>query len=244
MTKTDYFDSEYDYPTDVDTGLTPFDFFSVLMYAPANTKSQTKDGEEAMKYMKEPITSWPVPPYGDRLTTIDKVEISLAYKCDIGQELMIDYVHINRISTLNRLENITEELQNDITEKIESYQVLSGEMEEVKIEKGKIENLEKDLCESNKKITNLFEQMVDLWKTVSTSNEKIYHLSETNMKNNNHEKDLSESRKQTDNLEKELSASNTKMGILEEKVVKMEKLLQDLTASARGKLFFNFVPKT
>ena len=81
--KRNYTPTEFfydDYPTDVDTGLTPFDVFSVLMYAPANTKSQTKNGEEALKFLTEPISSWPVPPYDDRLTTIDRVEIALAYE--------------------------------------------------------------------------------------------------------------------------------------------------------------------
>ena len=39
-TKADDFDAEY--PNDVDTGLTPFDVSSVLMYPPAKTVVHTK----------------------------------------------------------------------------------------------------------------------------------------------------------------------------------------------------------
>ena len=56
---------------------------------------------------------------------------------------MVDYVHINRLSTVNRLENITKEIRKEIEEKLESCKVTSGEIEEVKIGREKIETLDK-----------------------------------------------------------------------------------------------------
>ena len=69
------------------------------------------------------------------------MEIALAYECQIYQELMVDYVHINRIATVNRLENITKEIINEIEDKVDSCKVSSGEIEEVRIGREKIRYL-------------------------------------------------------------------------------------------------------
>ena len=77
-------------------------FFLVLMYPPEGTKKHTKDGEPAMKWITDPILSWPNPKPDDLLSPIDKVEISKAYKCEVNSMLMVDYIHMNRLSLEHR----------------------------------------------------------------------------------------------------------------------------------------------
>jgi hypothetical protein len=104
----------FEYPDRVDTGLTPYDFSSILMNQPADTVTHTKNGEPAIRYHTPQTMSWPGPTGGDLLSAIDKVEISVAYGCDIGQSLMVDYVNLNRLSVEAKLENISKEkIKND-----------------------------------------------------------------------------------------------------------------------------------
>ena len=146
-TKTEDFDAEY--PDDVDTGLTPFDVSSVLMYPPAQTVVHTKNEEQAIKYHSPPIISWPNPKTEDLLSAIDKVEVSLTYGCEIGQTLMVDYINLNRLSTVSRLENVTKDKIKNGSEKDVQCQVLSDEMNEIKA------SLEKELAESKATIGKL-----------------------------------------------------------------------------------------
>ena len=107
--RDDFLLVDYDNIDGVDTGFTPNDFSSILMYNPADTMEHTKNGEPAIKYHTPPTMSWPGTTDDDLLSAIDKVEISVAYGCDIGQSLMVDYVNLNRLSVEARLENITKE---------------------------------------------------------------------------------------------------------------------------------------
>ena len=105
-TKTEHFDAEYD-DNDVDDALTPFDITSVLMYQPGQTVVHTKNGKPAMKYHTQPSMSWPEPDTEDLLTAIDKIEVAAAYECEIDQSSLVDYINLNRLSTISRLENVT-----------------------------------------------------------------------------------------------------------------------------------------
>ena len=53
--------------------------------------------------------SWPGTKDDDLLSAIDRVKISVAYRCDIGQSLILDKVNLNRLSVEARLENIAKE---------------------------------------------------------------------------------------------------------------------------------------
>ena len=108
---------------------------------------------------------------------------------------------------------------------------------EVKKGRQKIENLDRDLSESN---ANLLERMVDLRTTLSKSDEKIENLEKESQKRTtkleaemeevkkgrqkieNLEMDLLESQKRTTKVEAELTQSNGKLAILEKKLLELD----------------------
>ena len=86
-------------PEDVDTHNTPFDFLSALLYPPSDSRSLSvsKNGKPTLKYNAPIIPSWPeFDPDKEPLTTIDVVELGIAYNCRLSQLQMIKYIHINR----------------------------------------------------------------------------------------------------------------------------------------------------
>ena len=150
-TKTESFDAQYD-ENDVDDALTPFDITSVLMYPPAQTVGHTKNGKPAMKYHTQPIMSWPEPDTEDLLTAIDKVEVAAAYECEIDQSSLVDYINLNRLSTVSRLNIITDEKVNDDGGNNDQCQVLSDEVDEIRENSLSLAN---DLNEAKETIRNL-----------------------------------------------------------------------------------------
>ena len=119
---------------------------------------------------------------------------------------------------------------------------------EVKKGRQKIENLDRDLSESN---ANLLERMVDLMTTLSKSDEKIENLEKESQKRTtkleaemeevkkgrqkieNLEMDLLESQKRTTKVEAELTQSNGKLAILEKKLLEL-----DAKIDSKGKHYY------
>ena len=82
--------ADFEYPDGVNTGLTAYDFSLILMYQPADTVAHTQNEEPAIRYHTPPTMSWPGTKDDDLLSAIDRVKISVAYRYDIGQSLILD----------------------------------------------------------------------------------------------------------------------------------------------------------
>ena len=93
--------------------------------------------------------SWPYPTTEDLLSAIDKVEVATVYECEIDQTLMVDYIHLNRLSTVSRLQNVTQQKIKNDDENNDQCQDLSEEMKEMREFKDKtteqLNNIEQSL---------------------------------------------------------------------------------------------------
>ena len=205
-TKADDFVAKY--PSDVDSGLTPFDISSVLMYPPAITVVHTKNGKPAIEYRTPPIMSWPNPKTEDLLSAIDKVEMATAYECEIDQTLMVDYIHLNRLSTVSRLQNVTQQKIKNDDENNDQCQVLSEEMKEMREFK---DSLEKDFKEAKATISKQGDQIIKQEDQISKLEEK----------NNKQEDQISKLEEKNSKPEKQLN--------------NMEQVLQDLISRGKDK---------
>merc|ERR1712012_1429212 len=80
----------------VNTRNTPYDVLSLLHYGP---RDFSKNGEDVLTYLHGlPDQTWPEPDEHDPLSLIDQVELSMAYKCPVSQEKLLQYIHHNRRS--------------------------------------------------------------------------------------------------------------------------------------------------
>jgi hypothetical protein len=122
------------------------------MYQPAQTVEHTKNGKPAMKYRTQPSMSWPEPDKEDLLTAIDKVEVAAAYDCEINQSSLVDYINLNRLSTISRLENVTRVKVNNDGGNNDQCQVLSVEVHEIRENNTRLGN---DLNEAKATVENL-----------------------------------------------------------------------------------------
>jgi len=73
---------------------TPYDVLSLLHYG---TQAFSKNGKATLTYLHGlPDETWPEPHYDDPLSIIDQVELAMAYKCEVSQEKLLQYIHFNR----------------------------------------------------------------------------------------------------------------------------------------------------
>ena len=106
--------SEWFEPGDADTQDTPFDFLSVMLYPPpaSNLNTISRNGKHTLEYNSPLIESWPMSPEDlEPLTVIDRVEIALAYQCNITQQLLVQYIHFNRFSSWQKISELRLEVQ-------------------------------------------------------------------------------------------------------------------------------------
>ena len=238
-TKVDDFDVEY--PSGVDSGLTPFDISSVLMYPPAKTVVHTKNGKPAIEYRTPPIMSWPNPTTEDLLSAIDKVEMATAYECEIDQTLMVDYIHLNRLSTVSRLQNVTQQKIKNDDENNDQCQVLSEEIKEMREFK---DSLEKDFKEAKATISKQGDQIIKQEDQNSKQEDQISQQEHQTSKQEDQIIKLEEKNsKQDDQISKQedqISKQEDQISKLEEKNSKHEKQLNNMAQSlqdliSRGK---------
>ena len=181
------------------------------MYPPAKTVVHTKNGKPAIEYRTPPIMSWPNPTTDDLLSAIDKVEVATAYECEIDQTLMVDYIHLNRLSTISRLENVTRnKIQND--------------------------DENNDQCKQNEKISNLtgqnskqIEQISILEEQNSKQENLISNIDEQNSKQEKQLNNLEEKNsKQISYFEEQNGRKEKKISILEEQNSRQDKKISNL----------------
>merc|ERR1719507_255979 len=82
----------------------------------------SKNGEAVINPRYGVLEDWPEPDPEDPLSLIDKVELSLAYKCtdDLSNERILDYIHHNRLNNAQRITFIENEIggRTDEVEKV------------------------------------------------------------------------------------------------------------------------------
>merc|ERR1719153_1581049 len=115
-TNTDFF--EYGSDDDVDPKQTPYDRSSVMQWSPFDGANNPNEPVFTFNFFEDDYDEqdWPYRHPDDPMSVIDQVELLLGYRseanCTIGEDLLVDYIHINRISLDLQMEDKTAKIEN------------------------------------------------------------------------------------------------------------------------------------